>query len=336
MGRPGSKLEEWEIEPVEAFDVPRPPRDEDEGPDTSRTAAGDLSVRAVDQPPVRGHGTLLVVQGHERGRVFALPTDRPALVGRSPRADLRMADATVSREHASIEPDGRVHVIRDLGSTNGTFLDGTRVSTPRTLRAGHRIELGDRVILRFDRHDTKEQEILLRLYRFSVRDALTGLYDHAYFRDRLEAECSYAVRHGTQVAVLMVDIDHFKHVNDRYGHPAGDAALRVVAATMKRIVRPEDVLARYGGEEFAVLARNLDGRNALILADRLRRSVASLRPEWKEYLLPLTVSVGVASLESEGGVCSADELIAAADAALYEGKDGGRNRVVHARVLRRQ
>ncbi|MFW5924759.1 MAG: GGDEF domain-containing protein [Myxococcota bacterium] len=335
MGDQGSKSAAWEVEPEPAPDVGCASRDEDAGPDTQRTAIAS-SPRLVDRPPVRRCATLWVVQGHESGRVFALPTERSVLVGRSPRAELRMADPTVSRQHASIEPDGRGHLIRDLGSANGTFLEGVRVTTPRTLRAGHRIELGDRVVLRFDRHDTKEQEILLRLYRFSVRDPLTGLYDRAYFHDRLEAECSYALRHGTQVAVLMVDIDHFKHVNDQYGHPAGDAALRVVAATMKRMVRPEDVLARYGGEEFAVLARNLDARNAVILADRLRRSVAGLRPAWKQHLLPLTISVGVASLEGDGGACSPDELIAAADAALYESKDAGRNRVVHASALRPQ
>jgi diguanylate cyclase (GGDEF)-like protein len=128
--------------------------------------------------------------------------------------------------------------------------------------------------------------------------------------------------------VLLVDIDHFKHVNDRCGHAVGDAVLRVVASSMRRVIRPEDVLARYGGEEFVILARGIDARNASIVAERIRRRIQRLPMPAELEMSGLTVSIGVASANAERCYDSAVQLIAAADGAMYAAKQGGRNRVV--------
>jgi diguanylate cyclase (GGDEF)-like protein len=106
------------------------------------------------------------------------------------------------------------------------------------------------------------------VYEAALRDPLTRAYNRRYFDDRLFSELSFARRHGAPLGLLMVDLDHFKRINDVYGHQAGDVVLRVVAATIQRLMRPEDVVARYGGDEFVVIARGTTLRNAEILAER--------------------------------------------------------------------
>jgi diguanylate cyclase (GGDEF)-like protein len=123
--------------------------------------------------------------------------------------------------------------------------------------------------------------------------------------------------------VLIVDIDHFKRVNDSLGHLAGDRVLRLVAATVHHIMRPEDVVARYGGEEFVVIARNTNLDQAAVLAERVREHVAELMADWEGQTVRVTASVGVAVLEPEHP--SVEAMIEAADEALYEAKRAGRN-----------
>jgi diguanylate cyclase (GGDEF)-like protein len=125
----------------------------------------------------------------------------------------------------------------------------------------------------------------------------------------------------------MFDVDHFKKLNDTYGHPAGDAALVLMARAVADALRKEDVFARYGGEEFAVICRGIDGANACRAAERLRRLIAGLSVEHAGRELTLTVSIGVADWREVQAETPAS-LLSAADAALYEAKHGGRNRVV--------
>jgi diguanylate cyclase (GGDEF)-like protein len=137
------------------------------------------------------------------------------------------------------------------------------------------------------------------------------------------------MRNNTTLAVLFLDVDRFKRVNDALGHHVGDALLRVIATTIQRIVRPEDVVARYGGEEFVVLCRGISARNAVILAERIRQHVAAVEvPSGSDG--PTTVSIGVAATDPGMAPRSAAELLAAADGAMYRAKELGRNRVVFA------
>src|SRR5690606_13421401 len=147
----------------------------------------------------------------------------------------------------------------------------------RPLPSGARIQLGAKVWLRFDLHDADEQRVLTELYDAAVRDALTGAYTRRYLHERLHAELSYSARHKTPVALLMIDLDLFKEVNDHFGHQAGDAVLRMVVAQLRQTLRSEDVLVRYGGEELCVLLRGLDAPSAHVLAERLRTEVEALR-----------------------------------------------------------
>jgi len=158
----------------------------------------------------------------------------------------------------------------------------------------------------------------------SLTDALTGILNRGGLQQRLIDEVGRAMRHGTPLALMLLDVDRFKSYNDSFGHPAGDQVLATIAELLQQSARSYDAVARYGGEEFAVLLPNTSSQGAAVLAERFRRAVQ--RNAWPNS--PVTISIGTASLES--GMNSGAELLAAADAALYRAKETGRNRCVHA------
>jgi len=168
---------------------------------------------------------------------------------------------------------------------------------------------------------------VLRVHDSALRDALTGVHNRSVFEDRLRSETAFSERHQRPLVLMMIDVDHFKDFNDEHGHQAGDAALKLVAETMSRQLRVEDLLARYGGEEFAVLMRDVSPDRAARVAERVRRSVERSSLSWKGTPLSMSVSVGLAHLSGTRRASSSD-LVRCADAALYEAKSGGRNRVV--------
>jgi diguanylate cyclase (GGDEF)-like protein len=175
--------------------------------------------------------------------------------------------------------------------------------------------------------DDVEEALLRRLYESTVTDGLTGAYNRKHFGERLAGEVAYARRHDTPLSLLMLDIDHFKKVNDTYGHPAGDRVLRSFTDTLRHTLRAEDVLARYGGEEFVIIARGLDTEHAMHLGERIRTLVAETPIDVEGHTVELTVSIGVASLACEGAN-AADGLVAVADRRLYAAKAAGRNRCI--------
>jgi diguanylate cyclase (GGDEF)-like protein len=234
--------------------------------------------------------------------------------------------------HARIYRDveGGRWLFEDRGSTNGSFVGGKAVKAPIEVKSGDRIQLGPNVVLRFAILDATEADLQRKLFDSSTRDALTHLYNRRYFAERLVAEVAYARRHQTPLALIMIDVDHFKAVNDTYGHLAGDAVLCAVADEILRVVRTEDVVARYGGEEMIVLAR-ASGRDAgARLAERIRASMAELRVNGTgaPATIRLTVSLGVAVLDELDLGTEESALIGLADARLYRAKQAGRNRVV--------
>jgi diguanylate cyclase (GGDEF)-like protein len=166
-----------------------------------------------------------------------------------------------------------------------------------------------------------------RLSRLAVTDGLTGIPNHRAFRRRLDQAVAEAAR-GRRLALLFADIDHFKALNDRFGHLTGDRVLRAVAAALTEGARRSDVVARYGGEEFAVICADLAAAAAADLAERLRARVAALRGPAH----PVTISIGVATWDDRMRL--PERLIAAADRALYEAKRRGRNRVCVAKRAR--
>lgn len=269
--------------------------------------------------------TLTVLTGTNPGAVYRLESPT-VVIGRSADAGIPVNDRGLSRRHAQVLrlPDG--FYLEDLGSTNGTFYDGKRITSARKLESGCRVQIGENTVLRFSLQDELEQEAAQQMYEMTVRDPLTRLHNRRYLDERLQTELAFAARHKTSLSVMVIDVDHFKRVNDTVGHQAGDAVLRGLAAALQRMVRTEDLLARYGGEEFVVAARGIDERSAGIFAERIRRNVEQLEIPWADSRLKITISIGLAHM-GEQRYPAADALVAAADGALYQAKKRGRNRV---------
>jgi diguanylate cyclase (GGDEF)-like protein len=281
-------------------------------------------------PPTQRHAFLIVLAGPQFGDVFSLDAGKELVIGRREDADVQVRDDGISRRHASIRVVGEGAEIKDLGSANGTFVDGERVTEAR-LVDGSRLTIGLVTTLKFVWTDELEARWQLKVAEGALQDPLTGLYNRRHLEDRLAAELAAAQRHQRLVSVLMVDVDHFKRINDDHGHMAGDEALKMVAYVLRGAIRKEDVLARFGGEEFVVVARETGLAGARALGERIRRAVERSRCQWQGRDLALTVSIGVTvsvGLETFVPGQTDRDMIASADQALYLAKQAGRNRVI--------
>jgi diguanylate cyclase (GGDEF)-like protein len=291
-------------------------------PDDETTHNAAPTLDAPKTAPRGSSAYLVVIAGPSFGEMYRLRGDRVVL-GRGDKADIRVVDDGISREHAAVQREGGKVVIVDLGSTNGIYWNGARV--PRQeLADGDKISIGASTILKFTVQDHLEEHLQKQLFESALRDGLTNTFNRRYFLDRLHGELRFAVRHRKPLALLFVDIDHFKKINDTYGHQAGDQVLAAVARIIMTTLRAEDVLARYGGEEFAVICREIGLDGAVALGTRLCAAIGARPFEVGGQQIAVNVSVGAAV---DGGRPEAQALIAAADAAMYEAKRLGRNRV---------
>jgi two-component system, cell cycle response regulator len=290
-----------------------------------RTAIVSLRELKAARRQSKDRHLLVRVRGAELGRVTLLSPERMR-VGRSQDSELWLSDDGVSRRHATISREGEHYVVEDEGSANGTFVSGVKI-TRHELKDGDVVQFGPTAVFRYSLSDESGEALLRQLYDASVTDALTGAHNREHFDTQLRAELSYARRHNTDVSLVLFDADHFKKVNDTYGHQAGDTVLMEIARAVRATVRSEDVFARYGGEEFALVLRGIDIVGAGAVADRLRERIAGLRIQTDRGPLQVTVSAGCASLASSAEK-TPEALIALADKRLYGAKHAGRNRVV--------
>jgi len=180
-------------------------------------------------------------------------------------------------------------------------------------------------IRRLGRHSIDRKRLEVELERQATTDALTGTDNRRSFGRRASMELSRSLRYGRPLSLLMLDLDHFKSINDRFGHPVGDEVLRTFAQACRETLRDADVFARMGGEEFAVLLVETQGDKAVTVAERLRRNVAKLEIPALGEAVSVTVSVGVTTARETDDAL--DTLLARADEALYEAKRQGRDRV---------
>lgn len=278
------------------------------------------------------HPCFIVYGGAEPGRRIDLP-DGDLVIGRGEDATLRVEARGISRRHATLRVDDHGTELSDLGSANGTYVNDRRVEAPLRLKEGDLVRMAT-LVLRF--HDRRSLDVMLhdRLYRMATIDAGTGIFNRRYTQEVLRIEVARARRAGTALAVLCADLDHFKSVNDRYGHAAGDQVLRHCAERLRAQLRSGDVIGRWGGEEFVVIAPGAAAADAAALAERLRTAVCAQPFELFNGLVEgapavrheQTLSLGVAVLEAD----QADEkaLFERADLRLYAAKHAGRNRVV--------
>ncbi len=248
------------------------------------------------------------------------------VMGRSPDVPLQVEDDGVSRKHCKIAQSSSGHFqLVDLGSTNGTFLNGIKVNVA-TLQDGDKVQIGANTVLKFSIQDQLEEQYQRSIYESATRDGLTRIFNKKYFNDTLRKEFAYCLRHRVPMSLVMLDIDHFKKINDTFGHPAGDFVLQRVAGKIGETVRQEDLFARYGGEEFALLLRESQSDSAIRCAERCRRAVDTADIVFNGTPIKVTISLGVATL-LDSDFAQPEELLGAADKYLYRAKERGRNRV---------
>ncbi|XXF80226.1 GGDEF domain-containing protein [Myxococcaceae bacterium GXIMD 01537] len=259
------------------------------------------------------------------GRMHKLDRSETVL-GRSAEAQFQVEDDGISRKHAKVVSlgDGRFQLV-DLGSTNGTYLNGLKVSAA-PLYDGDKIQIGSNTVVKFSIQDQLEEQYQKSIYESATRDGLTRLYNKKYLMETLRKEFSYCLRHRMPLSLVMFDVDHFKRINDVYGHPAGDYVLTRIAQRVSETVRNEDLLARYGGEEFAIMLRESSEDEALVCAERCRQAVDRSEFIFSGTPIKVSISLGVATL-LDSDYAQAEDLIASADKYLYRAKRAGRNRV---------
>ena len=264
-----------------------------------------------------------------------IPLEREIVVlGREIGADVRVNDLKVARRHATIENSidtatgEKNYILKDLGSRVGTLLNGERVREEE-LQHGDKITVGEH-ILRFDLLDEIDREYHQQIHRLISHDDLTGLLSGRSFFSELRREAERAKLEQRPFCVLMMDIDHFKNVNDTFGHLTGSKTLEEIGASIIKCLRSGDTAARFGGEEFAAFLLDAEIGQAMVAAERIRKEIderefSVQRQGAAEGKHHVTISIGIASFPDD----SSDpiQLVEMADSALYRAKREGRNRV---------
>ncbi len=250
----------------------------------------------------------------------------PLMLGRGEDCDIRLHDHSVSRRHAKIEPTPEGFFVYDQQSTNGTFVNDKQLDTSWLLQDGDYLRVGN-CIYRYLAGGNIEAEYHEEIYRLTILDGLTQIHNQRYMTEFLEREVVRSQRHARPLSVLMIDLDKFKSVNDTFGHLCGDFVLRELADIVRSSVRKEDLFARYGGEEFVLVLVETNSDEAVLVADRIRQSIADHQFRFDATPVKLTISIGIASMAGDMTLTPAS-LLRAADENLYQAKRTGRNKVV--------
>jgi diguanylate cyclase (GGDEF)-like protein len=264
--------------------------------------------------------------GPDIGRRIPLSNSQ-YIVGRDNEAGLVVSRSSVSRQHARLYIDETGNWwVEDMKSTNGTFVNEMRLATPQQLTDSDQIRFGD-AIYKFLAGTNIESAYHEAIHNMAIQDGMTGIHNKRFFMEFVEREIAVASRHGHPLTLVMFDVDHFKKVNDSWGHLAGDAVLKDLAGRIKPRIRREDLFARYGGEEFACVLPSTALPGGIVFAEHLRTLIAERPCQFENQIIPFTISLGVTTLHRETGVDPA-ALIKRADENLYSAKRAGRNRVV--------
>jgi diguanylate cyclase (GGDEF)-like protein len=276
----------------------------------------------------RHHASLVVMQGAEIGRDFRLRRGT-MVIGRGLDADIRLPDDLASRRHARVEfawnpiDETVAFVIVDLQSTNHTFVNSRPIDRIE-LKSGDTIQIGD-TVLKFVLLDDIEVKFHAEVRNRIQIDQLTGLLTKESLYFALDVELKRCLQYTVPLAVLMMDLDYFKQVNDTYGHLMGSHVLTESGGIIARSIRGADVAARYGGEEFVAYLPETDGAGAMQVAERIRGNIESAAFTLDGRTARITISTGIALFPAHGRTLR--ELVARADRALYRAKEEGRNRI---------
>jgi len=262
------------------------------------------------------------IYGGDLGKRYSITGE--LTVGRDATNSIVLDMDNVSRRHARFFIEEDVGYVEDLGSTNGTFINDQDIQSRQQLRNGDLIKVGG-AIFKFISGGNVEGLYHEEIYRMTIIDGLTQVHNKRYFMDFLEREMARCARYGGDLALALFDIDHFKSLNDTYGHLAGDHVLHRMAQLVAKRVRREELFARYGGEEFALVLPETSLDRAKHLGEEIRALVEEETFLFDGEEIKTTLSMGIATMVGE---IEPLEFIKLADEALYEAKGSGRNRVV--------
>lgn len=270
---------------------------------------------------------LVVVLGAGIGNKILLDK-RETTIGRAKDRDVRLLAAGVSRRHAVINKlNEQQFLLIDTHSTNGTLVNAEPI-TETVLKDQDVIAIGDSR-LKFIAADSPEQRYYDELYRQAQMDKALQIYNKHYFLTKLDEEIARCRRYRQPLSLMLLDVDHFKRLNDTYGHLAGDAALIQLAELIKKRIRDMDSVCRYGGEEFTIIMPQTHQQHAFVLAEHIRLLVGNTPIYYDDTSIDITISLGISSFTGQAPEsCTRDLLIAQADKALYQAKHNGRNKVM--------
>jgi two-component system, cell cycle response regulator len=304
--------------------LPRKPFDPNDASDSDHVRAKTVvtSISRISERPTGKEACLVVIYGNELGKKYNLNSSS-LVVGRSSKCDIQIDQESISRNHSKIVNTGKSILIRDLGSTNGTYVNDEPIDE-YILRDGDLIKIG-RTIFKFLTGGNIENAYHEEIYRLTTIDGLTQISNKRYFMETLEREIARAQRYRRAMSLVMFDLDHFKNINDTYGHLAGDDVLKQLASAVKQKIRREDLFARYGGEEFAIVLPEIDRDHALTFAEKVRQLVQQQEFRFENTRIDVTISMGVASVGEHSS--DMESLIKRADEHLYAAKNAGRNQV---------
>jgi diguanylate cyclase (GGDEF)-like protein len=285
----------------------------------SNTRTGPVREAPV---PISGSPSIVLLRGGRMGHIHPLLSE--VRIGRDETNTIVLDQTSVSRFHARLFNEGQVWFVTDAGSRNGTYLNDELVQGEARLASGDLLKLGDAIFKYLEGNDV-ESSYHEEIYRLTIIDPLTELHNRRYLLELLSREISRAARYERPLSVVVMDLDHFKKVNDTFGHVAGDHVLRSVARLVSEKLREEELATRYGGEEFVFVLPETSEEQARVFAERLRTLLEGREFVFEDKPMRTTASFGVVTLT---GACTPETLIKAADEQLYRAKERGRNRVV--------
>lgn len=284
-----------------------------------RKALASMEEEAKQRP-----ACLLIVGGELNGTIYNLNVGE-TVIGRNPDCTIMLEFNGVSRRHFTINVTEREVILTDLGSANGTYLNNQRVSEPLVLKRADVIKIGA-IAMKYIPKGDPERLTYDKLHEEASTDGLTKCYNKTYFNNNLELEVKKSKVTGKPLSLIIFDLDHFKKLNDTFGHDAGDYVLKEKARLIRENgIRQGDIFSRYGGEEFCILLPNTNLKQGFEIAERLRKLIEKHEFLYDGKRLPVTASIGVADYRQ--GVNNGTDLFKRADTSVYTSKHAGRNQV---------
>ena len=269
---------------------------------------------------------LVMVFGSPLGKQFVLESEQTD-IGRGSICQISINDKSISRSQARIWKDAAgAYFVKDLGSTNGSCLNDRQLQPdqPSSLKDGDFLKVGN-IILKFVAAGSFDNVFHAEMLNIALIDDLTGIPNRKSILEALDEQFRLARMTDTPFSILLFDLDDFKSINDRFGHLAGDYVLKEIPKALTDVLRQQDYFGRFGGDEFLVLLKNTTLANACRIAERIRVAIQNHGFPYEEKKIPVSVSVGVASLDSS--LQASTNLFQQADKAHYNAKESGGNKV---------